>query len=209
LRGENRRFFVIYWNEKKCPPLAEKRKRRERRLAMKKQIACFTVAAAFISTSLGAVSVTSVSGPAQHGKVLTISGSGFGQKSPAAPMVWDDCSDNSSLSKHYHSWQPTNASKSEYNFQYHPTSFRSVGGPHNRAGYMLGGAHGGSQTDYSSGYNVMFGVPLSSHRYYLSYYYRVDPRYDEENSSNYDNMKELVISNNVGSFYPDAYGSFT
>ena len=28
---------VTYWNEMKCPPLAEKRKRRERRLAMKKQ----------------------------------------------------------------------------------------------------------------------------------------------------------------------------
>ncbi len=29
---------VTYWNEKKCPPLAERRKRRERRLAMKKQV---------------------------------------------------------------------------------------------------------------------------------------------------------------------------
>ncbi len=28
---------VTYWNEMKCPPLAERRKRRERRLAMKKQ----------------------------------------------------------------------------------------------------------------------------------------------------------------------------
>lgn len=28
---------VTYWNDKKCPPLAERRKRRERRLAMKKQ----------------------------------------------------------------------------------------------------------------------------------------------------------------------------
>ena len=29
---------VTYWNDKKCPPLAERRKRRERRLAMKKQV---------------------------------------------------------------------------------------------------------------------------------------------------------------------------
>ena len=28
---------VTYWNDRKCPPLAERRKRRERRLAMKKQ----------------------------------------------------------------------------------------------------------------------------------------------------------------------------
>ena len=28
---------VTYWNERKCPPLSERRKRRERRLAMKKQ----------------------------------------------------------------------------------------------------------------------------------------------------------------------------
>ncbi len=30
---------VTYWNDKKCPPLAERRKRRERRVAMKKQVA--------------------------------------------------------------------------------------------------------------------------------------------------------------------------
>ncbi len=29
---------VTYWNEKKCPPLAERRKRRERRRALKKQV---------------------------------------------------------------------------------------------------------------------------------------------------------------------------
>jgi len=29
---------VTYWNERKCPPLAERRKRRERRLVMKKQM---------------------------------------------------------------------------------------------------------------------------------------------------------------------------
>ena len=29
---------VTYWNERKCPPLSERRKRRERRVAMKKQV---------------------------------------------------------------------------------------------------------------------------------------------------------------------------
>jgi hypothetical protein len=35
--------------------------------------------------------ITGVSGTLSHGSTLIISGSGFGAKSPAAPLVWDDC----------------------------------------------------------------------------------------------------------------------
>jgi hypothetical protein len=41
------------------------------------------------ASSLGAPAVTSVSGDFEHGSAVTISGSGFGSKSPAGPVLWD------------------------------------------------------------------------------------------------------------------------
>ena len=37
--------------------------------------------------------ISSVSGAGNHGNSITIIGSGFGTKSPAAPLLWDDCED--------------------------------------------------------------------------------------------------------------------
>jgi hypothetical protein len=42
--------------------------------------------------SFAAPVVSGVSGTVAHGQNVTISGSGFGNKSSAAPLVWDNCS---------------------------------------------------------------------------------------------------------------------
>jgi len=38
-------------------------------------------------------SVTSVSGIVEHGQTITVTGSSFGGKNPAAPLIWDDGED--------------------------------------------------------------------------------------------------------------------
>ncbi len=47
--------------------------------------------ALFISSAFAQITVTSVTGIPIHGDSLVIGGSNFGTKSPAAPLMWDDC----------------------------------------------------------------------------------------------------------------------
>ena len=156
--------------------------------------------------------ITNVFGNLVYGGSLTIMGTGFGIKSPAAPLVWNDGMSNPTLSTYYDGYLPTNAQQgSYYNMAYRSVPFRGLNGPNSRISYILGGAHAtNSQADsYSVGGNVGLGKNIASHSYFINYYYRVDPFFDEENHPTYsDNMKEIVLSNTQGSFYPDGWGAF-
>jgi len=154
--------------------------------------------------------ITGVSSTLAHNGTITISGSGFGIKNPAAPLVWDDCTDNPPLNTYYDCYLPTNAQQgSQYNTAYHSTTFRSIGGPHSRVNYVLAGAHAtnSSSGQYASGNNVMVGKNMTSFQYFANYWYRVDPNYDEENHPSYgDNMKELDLSETAGGAYGGSFG---
>jgi len=55
------------------------------------QAALFLIlSSVFVAGALGAPAVQSVTAPAAHGELATITGSGFGVKDPVAPLVWDD-----------------------------------------------------------------------------------------------------------------------
>ena len=148
-----------------------------------------------------------VSGIIRHGEAIKIAGANFGNKSPAHPLLWDDGTSNPPLSTYYDVWLPTNAQQgSSYNMAYRATPFRGVNAPHNRTNYILGGAHAvASGGTYTNGINVGIGKNLTSYNYFISYYYRIDPLFDEKNSALDDNMKEIVLSNTKGDFYP-SYG---
>lgn len=162
--------------------------------------------------SHAAPNIAGFSGSMIHGGTVTISGAEFGAKSPASPLVWDDGTSSPPLNTHYDAWLPTNAQQGiNYNMAYRSTPFRGVNAPHNRIRYILGGAHATSSQSgsYNIGGNVGLGKNITSHSYFISYYYRVDPNFDEENHPTYnDNMKEITLTNTQGSFYPDGWGAF-
>ena len=113
-----------------------------------------------------------------HGGTISISGTGFGTKSPAAPLVWDSGASDVGMSTYYDAYQPTAAQQgSAYNIQYREVGYRDVEGPHDRANYYITGAHAMNEADdtFTRGGTVAFGLNMTSQEYYISYYYRVDP----------------------------------
>jgi len=153
--------------------------------------------------------ITGTSGTWTHGNNVTITGSSFGPKSPAPPLVWDDCTNNPALSTYYSDWEPTEAAGgSTYNMAYRSLPYRNVDSPDGRATYALAGAH--AETDstltYHQGGTVGLGIDNTSHNYYINYWYRIDPLFDEENGVGTDNMKEITLSPTAGDFYDGIFG---
>lgn len=129
-------------------------------------------------------SILTVSGQASHKGSLTINGSGFGAKSPAAPLVWDDASGTRMLDKWTHA-DPHSAADSVYNIQYRSAPYRNVLPPHNRVGRMIVGGHtqsGYSPWNASGGPNVMMCKNTGgTENYFISFYYRLDPLWPPNN----------------------------
>jgi hypothetical protein len=175
-----------------------------------KRIAIFLTIILIITTKIAFCEprITAISGNFVHNSNLMISGLEFGVKSPATPLLWDSGSSAPSLSEYYDAWLPTNAQQgSDFNMQYRQVGFRGVPGPNSRTRYFLAGAHAvaASMGRYNNGINVGVGKNITSYNYYLHYSYRIDPLFDANNSGMADNMKEIVLSNTRGDFYP-SYG---
>lgn len=54
-------------------------------------------------------SISTTSGTWNHGATVTVSGSGFGSKSNAPPVVWDDASGGNILDKRDGAWPNNNS----------------------------------------------------------------------------------------------------
>lgn len=124
--------------------------------------------------------ISGASGSVTHGSTITITGSGFGAKPTAAPVVWDDASTGTLLTdngKWSGAW-PNRGSNMSYITQYH-TPFRGIALPHSHITRYIAGAHGLLNEGYDAGYNVMFWRTLNVTSYpinfYLSWYQRYDP----------------------------------
>jgi hypothetical protein len=94
-----------------------------------------------------AVAITpgGVSGTVSHGSSITIPGSGFGTKSTAAPVMWDNCDKtvNSSAAITSAGWQypaPRPPGQTEASsLQYKATPYRSVNAPHGLVNKVMTG----------------------------------------------------------------------
>lgn len=160
-----------------------------------------------ITTVFAQPEISSVTGTMSHNGTIVINGSEFGEKSPAEPLVWDDCSAAPSLDTYYAETLPRASNQgSQYNMAYRDVAFlrsRSIGLPNNKLNYVLAGAHA---TDYAgsypSGNNVSLLVPCTSFKFFVQYWYRVDPNFDDENHESLpDNMKELCLSGDPSQIY--------
>jgi len=106
-----------------------------------------------------AVSVTGASGSSAHGGALTITGSGFGTKSTAAPIIWDNCDhtvdDTSQITAAGWTGAWPSAGTQAYRGQYRTAPYRTgMNAPHSRVGKYFAGAHG-DNAGGDQGYNVM------------------------------------------------------
>ncbi|MEW6517600.1 MAG: T9SS type A sorting domain-containing protein [candidate division FCPU426 bacterium] len=145
--------------------------------------------------------VSQVSGTIGHGQTITVSGSGFGTKTPAAPLWWDDAegaadgaiasrtaeiphvvSFLSGSAKHYNDFWPIDLTGTDAadNMTYRSEGYKGTAGPHAHGSKYLVGCHnaageclGGeaAQTVALNVADISNKVPKDT--WYVSYYYRM------------------------------------
>ena len=129
-----------------------------------------------------AVSITGNSGSGAHGGSLTLTGSGFGTKSTAAPVIWDNCdhtvNDPAQIVAAGWTGAWPDAGTTAYHMQYRNTNYRTgMGAPHSRVGKYMAGAHG-ENVGYNQGYNVIVFKSRTVSAFpadtYASWWYRND-----------------------------------
>jgi len=135
----------------------------------------WVVAVGAVAPVLAAPTVQQVSGPLDHNSSITITGSGFGSKPTAAPVVWDNATGNS-LSAKWDGAMPNAAPG--YNTQYY-APMRGIDPPHSHVTRYIAGAHA-TNKGADSGYDVLVyknvtlpaaGAPPYI---YMSWYQRAD-----------------------------------
>lgn len=142
---------------------------------------CFLV---FLTGSaVAAPTLQSASGAFSHKSAVTITGSGFGTKDIAAPIVWDDASGNNINDKWDLTWPNTNAA---YNMAYRLPQ-RGIGLPHNNITKYLAGAHGGTGANGGAAVMVWKDRVISSYPAYTyaSWYQRSDDAWVFGGDNNY------------------------
>ena len=140
--------------------------------------------------------VQNASGKFNHKSTVTITGSGFGTKGTAAPVIWDDASGNNILDKWDGAWPNNNAS---YNTAYR-APMRGIGLPHNNVSRYIAGAHA-QGSGAQGGYNVIFFKYRTISSYpaytYASWYERADDKWVFGGDNNY---KTFAFSEGQGPY---------
>lgn len=139
------------------------------------------------SAALAQPVVSSASGTWAHKGTVTISGSGFGTKPTAAPLVWDDAS-GTDLGAKWDGAIPSAATTAVANIAYR-APIRGIAPPHTRTNRYIAGAH--AQEAYDAGYNVMVWKNRSvtyPSTTYVSYYFRADDAWVFGGDDNFKNF---------------------
>ena len=125
-----------------------------------------------VGSAVAAPTIQGVSGTLSHKSVVSITGSGFGTKATAAPVVWDDASGTNILDKWDGVWPNNNPT---YNTAYR-APMRGISLPHNHITRYIAGAHA-QNLGSNGGYNVIFWknrtISLPAYTY-MSWYQRAD-----------------------------------
>lgn len=126
-----------------------------------------------VTPVMAAPVVRQVSGALDHNATVTITGSGFGAKASAPPVLWDNASASSLSAKWDGAWPSLLPG---YNTKYY-SPMRGIDPPHSRDGRYIAGAHA-ANTGATSGYDVLVFKTLalagSPSYIYVSWYQRAD-----------------------------------
>lgn len=126
--------------------------------------------------AMSAPVVQAVSGPLDHNGTITVSGSGFGPKATAAPLVWDNGSGTNLKDKWGDGW-PNQLPG--YNTDYY-SPMRGIDPPHSRDSRYIAGAHAADTGVYTGRFVMVFKtIPLPKLPYYIyaSWYQRADDQW--------------------------------
>jgi hypothetical protein len=148
-------------------------RRRNERMRKASEFVTWIGMLAGMAPALSAPVVQQVSGTADHNGTITISGSGFGSKSSAAPIVWDNAN-GANMSAKWDGAEPSQVPG--YNTQYY-APMRGIDPPHSHDTRYIAGAHA-SNAGANSGLMVEFfkNIPLQPFPFYIyaSWYQRAD-----------------------------------
>lgn len=140
----------------------------------------------FAGSATAAPTIQQVSGKVDHKVAVTIKGTGFGSKTKAAPVVWDDASGGNLLDKWDGYW-PNRSPNATYNMAYR-APMRGIGLPHKHVSKYIAGAHG-DNSGYNAGYNVILYKNRTISSYpvytYASWYQRADDAWTFCGDNNY------------------------
>ncbi len=160
------------------------------------------LAAAWVDTTMAVPAVQSVTGTLNHGASITISGSGFGTKPNAAPVLWDDATGTAITDKWSGAWPDKNPG---YNTTYF-APMRGVPLPHSHVTRYIAGAHVGNNADTGTAVILYKNIPLPPLPYYVyvSWYQRMDPAWHfggDNNTKTFDYSNGTGPYNNPSSWY--------
>ena len=145
-------------------------------------------------------SIASTSGQWSHKGVVTISGAGFGSKSAAEPVVWDDASTGNILDKWDGAWPENDPT---YGTEYR-APMRGISLPHNRITRYIAGGHGVGLGP-KDGTIVAFFKDRTITSYpaytYVSWYQRADDEWVFGEDNNFKTF--LVSGSSFGYAAPD------
>src|SRR5580698_4384863 len=134
--------------------------------------------------TLAAPAVQQVSGSMDHNGTITITGSGFGSKASAAPVVSDNATASSLSSVWTGAWPDK---LPDYNTGYY-APMRGIGLPHSHDTRYIAGAHA-ADTGANSGYDVMMykaiKLPAFPYFIYVSWYQRADNQWTFGGDNNF------------------------
>ncbi len=142
------------------------------------------VSALLVQVASGAPTLQQATGKFDHKASVTIAGSGFGTKSSAGPVVWDDASGSNINDKWSLTWPNSNTT---YNIAYRNPQ-RGISLPHNNITRYIAGAHGDTG-NAGNGANVAVWKSRTISSYpaytYASWYQRTDDAWVFGGDDNY------------------------
>jgi len=144
-----------------------------------------------------APSVTGVSGTWTHGEAVTISGSNFGTKSPAAPLMWDDAEGrtrDTHTALTSHGWDYVNQIAYAFDPEYKSDGFRNVSAAHSQSLQHIAFGHDYSSNPSNPANTMDVGMDAGSNQaqWFMICYYRLDPLFPEYESGS--NIKDLWLA---------------
>lgn len=164
------------------------------------------------SGSLAAIPViNNESGTVANKNTITIKGTGFGTKSTAAPVIWDDAS-GTKITDKWTGGYPNASTDSNANLQYRAVGYRGVAGPHANSTKYIVGAHC-CGTAANTGIDVMLFKSRTMNSFpqytYASWYERVDPAWTTTESGMVNNYKIWDFSYGTSPYISDWHINYT
>lgn len=144
--------------------------------------------------------ISGITGAVTHGQSITITGTGFGTKAVAAPLVWDNASGPADMLDLWDvAWpnQSWNVARDEHLAR--RGVIRGIQPPHARTGRYMCGAHNlaGNGSHAAGGNNVMFWKSFTKIypvNIYQSCWMRADPLWTFSGGANDDQFKEYIYA---------------